>query len=609
MPPIPAFSVRSLALLLLACVGCDPTKSESLESGQPKDSETGVITSPDDSDSVVAETGCQDSDEELPVWYYDSDQDGYGSITDAISACEAPIGYIATSGDCDDTDATVNPIATETCNSVDDNCDSQVDEGFDADVDGYSSTACVDGTDCDDADATVNPGATDTCGDGIDADCSGEDERCPYDGDLADADAKRWAAERGDDAGDHLDVGDVDGDGIEDVVVGAMWSDGYTGKAWLFYGPFSGDEALAVDGIQLKGGPGAYEAGRTIGLGDTDADGYDDILIGSPDSGTYDAVVINGPVTDDMTFSDADIRFTCSASIECGHGGDLTDLDGDGFKDALIAAGEDNTAGYYAGAVYVFYGPLDSGESVMTTSSDAILLGGSVSSETGRIIRASGDFDGDGVGDALITASYDADGGPYAGAVHVVYGPADGTTSLNDADGKLVGAAPYDYAGESSAMGDVNGDGLSDAIVGSYASASSAGNAYVVYGPASGTTSLSSADADVHGRGTQYMGSAVISRDIDGDGFDELIVGADADSSAGSGAGAAYLFFGPISGGLSSSDAFTTFTGEKAADTAGSNVGIGDIDGNGQNDILIGAKGESTGGSGAGAMYLILTGS
>ncbi len=106
------------------------------------------------------------------------------------SACSAPAGYVADSTDCDDTESAVNPGETEVCNSIDDDCDSSIDEGLgatlyaDVDGDGYgdggsSVSTCAspvgyvtDSTDCDDADAAIHPGATELC-DGVDNDCDG----------------------------------------------------------------------------------------------------------------------------------------------------------------------------------------------------------------------------------------------------------------------------------------------------------------------------------------------------------------------------------------------------------------------------------------------------
>jgi hypothetical protein len=125
-------------------------------------------------------------------WYADADSDGYGDAGTTTSACSAPAGYVASAGDCNDAVATIHPGASETCNSLDDDCDGTVDDGAtgaatwyaDADGDGYgdassTTTSCsmpggyvASGTDCDDADSAVNPGATEV-GNGIDDDCDG----------------------------------------------------------------------------------------------------------------------------------------------------------------------------------------------------------------------------------------------------------------------------------------------------------------------------------------------------------------------------------------------------------------------------------------------------
>jgi PKD repeat protein/C1A family cysteine protease len=162
--------------------------------GDPNDS-TQACTQP--SGYVTDNTDCDDNDpKEHPnqTWYKDTDSDGYSDGTTNTTSCERPTGYkiaselTATSGDCDDTDSTVHPAATEVCNDKDDNCDGQIDEGVkntyfrDADGDGYgdpnnSTQACsppsgyvADNTDCDDSDASINPAATEVC--------NGKDDNC-----------------------------------------------------------------------------------------------------------------------------------------------------------------------------------------------------------------------------------------------------------------------------------------------------------------------------------------------------------------------------------------------------------------------------------------------
>ncbi len=141
-----------------------------------------------DCDGTV-DGGASDAD----TWYADSDEDGYGDSSTGTLSCEAPEGYGATDGDCDDADASAYPDAVELCDSADNDCDGSVDEDApgatswyeDGDGDGYgdaasSTTSCdapagyvADATDCNDDASTAWPGNSEYCSDSIDNDCDG----------------------------------------------------------------------------------------------------------------------------------------------------------------------------------------------------------------------------------------------------------------------------------------------------------------------------------------------------------------------------------------------------------------------------------------------------
>ncbi|GDX80025.1 hypothetical protein LBMAG42_18360 [Deltaproteobacteria bacterium] len=127
------------------------------------------------------------------TWYADADLDGYGDASSTTADCSAPAGYVANDDDCDDTDSAVSPAAMERCDSIDNDCDGDIDEDasidvltwyIDADADTYGSTATTaidcdqpagyvsSTTDCNDASNTVHPGATEACN-SIDDDCDG----------------------------------------------------------------------------------------------------------------------------------------------------------------------------------------------------------------------------------------------------------------------------------------------------------------------------------------------------------------------------------------------------------------------------------------------------
>ena len=93
----------------------------------------------------------------------------------AVPLCVTDVdqdGFCAEVDDCDDSDFDVNPEASEVDNGIDDNCDGNIDEGFDTDNDGFTP---IDGGDCDDTDNTIFPGAPEVLGDGVDQDCNGAD--------------------------------------------------------------------------------------------------------------------------------------------------------------------------------------------------------------------------------------------------------------------------------------------------------------------------------------------------------------------------------------------------------------------------------------------------
>jgi hypothetical protein len=117
---------------------------------------------------------------------------------------------------------------------------------------------------------------------------------------------------------------------------------------------------------------------------------------------------------------------------------------------------------------------------------------------------------------------------------------------------------------------------------------------------------LDSTDVVIEGTSaSQQFGLGLGIGDTDGDGSGELLVGAIGDSGGTRTAGAAYLYFGPLAPGLTPSDADAVFYGNSANETAGEGIAFGDMDGNGQLDLLIGAPAESTGGASAGAFYVV----
>ena len=229
--------------------------------------------------------------------------------------------------------------------------------------------------------------------------------------------------------------------------------------------------------------------------------------------------------------------------------------------------------------------------------------------------NAAGDLNGDGIDD-LIAGSIFGGRQPPLGAAYVVFGPlsAGSAATINTvASAKFVGEGATDFAGRSVVgLGDINNDGSDDigiAALNEDAGGSNAGAVYIVNGPVgSGTFNLATADAKLIGEAaSDVFADVAYVGDVDNDGNDDILVGAQGNDANGSDAGAAYLFLGPVSGTIDASVADAKYSGDAVGDAAGSALsGAGDFNGDGRDDLIIGALRDDDGATDAGAVSLIL---
>lgn len=442
---------------------------------------------------------------------------------------------------------------------------------------------------------------------------------------------------------------DLDGDGLSDLLLGSpgatVGGDSSAGTAWLIWG----SEVAATTGEAEVSGLASWElegegashlaAAHSAWVGDVDGDGISELALAAPgaESDAGRVYLLSGAdfldssgaaAAGSLSTGDADWQVDgVDAEDFLGAPGIVGDVDGDGLDDLFLGAVGEDSGGEDAGSAWLFLASsLGSSGSFDQDEADLQLVGEAAGDEAGTEVTG-GDLDGDGLSELILSAPMEDSAASCAGAVYVVLGSGLGTGSLDlsAADYRILGEAECDQLGTVlDARGDVDGDGQADLLLTARyndETASKAGKAWLFSGASlTGSTpgDLDAGDADwmVVGEaaGDQLGVAAILAGDLDNDGLDDVLIGADGHDGGATAGGSAWLLLSrylPTAGsGVDTvSDIYAhQFQGVETSEraTSGGLQPAGDLDGDGLGDIVVGAPGSDLAASDAGTVYVFI---
>ena len=380
---------------------------------------------------------------------------------------------------------------------------------------------------------------------------------------------------------------DLNGDGYDDFAVSH-------GGVYIFHGPID-ESRTASDAVAFLDIEGAQSLPPVAPVGDVDGDGNGDLVIGITDgqldiAGAYLAL---GPFEGELSWTPEDVLLLY---IEDQHYGGTYDVEafpspsdggkrGVAVRPPLPIEDEDHTR-----MVCIFHEAPTADTSLWDADVHLWQEVGGYPDE----FLATSDTNGDGLHDYIVGATGISNGELETGGAYLVLGPGNGDIELGDADAILYGEEEADWAGDTVAdAGDVNGDGYGDVLIGAplHPDGGKSGAAYVLLGPIEGPIQLADADGRIYSSttGARLGVSLDGAGDLNADGFDDIVIGAPEAIGCNGRQGQALLVLGPVEGNRSPIAPDYVLAGGDAYDCPGTTVaGAGDVDADGLADLLVG---------------------
>lgn len=426
---------------------------------------------------------------------------------------------------------------------------------------------------------------------------------------------------------------DMNGDGRADLIFGAATDDDKfidAGRVFVELAALVGGTTVGMGDsltqIIIDGVNAGDQAGAAVGgIEDLNGDGRGEILIGAPgmdvgaeaDAGV--GFVVFGKASGGVDLNDLFTANGGGYAIKGQFDGDaagttllsVASMGGDAKMDVIIGAPGNDNAGTDSGAVYVVWGKSTTSAVSLTAvaagTGGFIITGAHNNDAVGSVVSTAADMNGDGKSEIVIGVPNGADGVLHSGKVYVVFGKSTGTAvdlatiDAGAGGGFVITGLVDDKVGDAvTGIGDVNGDGLGDILIG----APKGDHAYVVFGKA-GTTGVNLADVKAGVGGFEIVAeslgdldqlSVTGGKDLNHDGIADFVIGAPTNAEGGADAGAVYVIWGGGSGTVDLGMIAQSMGGAKIIGTAGSLTGssvvlTGDLNADGTSDLLIGAPG------------------
>jgi hypothetical protein len=405
-------------------------------------------------------------------------------------------------------------------------------------------------------------------------------------------------------------AGDVNGDSYSDVVLGApAFTNGESseGEVLVYLGSSTG--LAASPAWTVESDQALARLGATVAIaGDVDGDGYTDVIVGAAE---YDDVEVDEGRAFVFFGTSAGLDTNAAWSAESDAVGaflgqsvaNAGDVNGDGFSDVIVGAPGLTNGHTNEGRAYAYLGSAAG----LSTSPAWTVESNQINAQFGFSVAGAGDVNGDGFSDVLVSAIGFDNGQTNEGRVFLYLGSSTGLATVPAWTAES-NQAFSQFGFSAASAGDVNGDGLSDVIIGSYLyddGESDEGRVSLYYGSAfalSATPAWTAASDQVDA----WFGYSVASAgDVDRDGFGDVIIGSIAYDNGEANEGRAFVYLGSSSG-LGASPAWTVESDQAGAQLGHSVATAGDVNGDGYSDVILGSNQYDNGSADEGRAFVYL---